>query len=234
LFFLSLSQNWVYPHILPTSFSTEAWKEVFSSYNNISQSIAISLVIALSVSSIATVSGFITSQLIAYHRRKKQLMFLAYLPFIISPVIFAICIRFYFIKMHLTGNVLGVILAQLIITFPYSIIFFLSFWNQRIKQLQALVNTLGGNNTHAFTKIIYPMAKPALLVCFFQCFLISWFEYGLTLVIGYGKVETLTMKVFQFLSEANIYYAALSSCLLVIPPLLLLWINKKFILHQLP
>ncbi|WP_204314462.1 hypothetical protein, partial [Klebsiella aerogenes] len=71
---------------------------------------------------------------------------------------------------------------------------------------------LGGTNIVALTSVIIPLSKPLLLVCFFQCFLISWFEYGLTSVIGYGKIQTLTIKVYQFLTEANIYYAALSCC----------------------
>ena len=91
---------------------------------------------------------------------------------------------------------------------------------------------MGSNSGHTYTKIILPLAKPFLMVCLFQCFLMSWFEYGLSSVIGYGKVETLTIKVFQFIGEANIFYAALCSCLLIIPPIILLWLNKKFVVQQ--
>ncbi|MGL6068735.1 MAG: ABC transporter permease, partial [Sediminibacterium sp.] len=164
---------------------------------------------------------------------RRQLLFLAYLPFVLSPVILAVCLKFYFIKLSLAGTVAGVIIAQLIIAIPYSIIFFTGFWNQRVKSFEHIVNTLGGTNIVALTSVIIPLSKPLLLVCFFQCFLISWFEYGLTSVIGYGKIQTLTIKVYQFLTEANIYYAALSCCLLIIPPVLLLWINKRIFLKYL-
>ena len=50
-------------------------------------------------------------------------------------------------------------------------------------------------------------------------------------IIGYGKVQTLTVKVYQFLTEANIFYAALNCCLLILPPVLLLWMNKRIILR---
>lgn len=232
LILLSLAQHWVYPHLLPETFSIAAWADIFAPYNNISNSIVVSFFIALSVALLSTAGGFITGRLIAYHRYRRQLLLLTYMPFMISPVIFAVCIKYYYIKLHLTGSVAGVILAQMIIAFPYGTIFFLGFWNQRTLQFIQLVQTLGGSANQSFKRILYPMARPMLIVCFFQCFLISWFEYGLTLIIGYGKINTLTLKVFQFLSEANIFYAALSCCLLVIPPIILLWINKRFIIHQ--
>jgi putative spermidine/putrescine transport system permease protein len=229
---LSIARNWIYPHLLPKSFTAEAWSYIFQPGNNIVSSIFTSLIIAFTVALLSTVGGFFTSRLIAYHRLKTKLLFLAYLPFILSPVIFAVCLKYFFIKLGLSGTTAGVILAQLIIAFPYSTILLVSFWNTRIQQFQSLVQTLGGTDRYAFSKVIYPIAIPMLLVCFFQCFLISWFEYGLTLVIGFGKVQTLTLRVFQFLTEANIFYAALSCCLLIIPPTVLLWINKKFIFHQ--
>jgi putative spermidine/putrescine transport system permease protein len=74
-----------------------------------------------------------------------------------------------------------------------------------------------------------PLSKNAITLCFFQVFLVSWFEYGLTNLIGSGKVRTLTVSVFNFVTEANIFYAALSCCLLILPPMLLLYINKRFI-----
>ncbi len=71
-----------------------------------------------------------------------------------------------------------------------------------------------------------------LLICFFQTFLISWFQYGLTLLIGAGKVQTLPIKVYDYVNEANIFYAAMASCLLILPPAALLWVNKRFVFNE--
>ncbi len=231
LFILSFTANWRFPDLFPKSLTTSNWTDLLTGNSN-TQSLLLSLAIAISIAILATMAGFVTSQWIAYHPNKKQLLLLTYLPFVVSPVILAVCLKFYFIKMNLAGTVAGVVLAQLIIAFPYSTIFFTGFWNRRIQQYQSLVSTLGGSSAFAFRKVILPMAKPMLLVCFFQTFLISWFEYGLTSVIGYGKVQTLTIKVYQFVTEANIFYAALSCCLLILPPVIFLWLNKKFIFRQ--
>ena len=232
LLMLSFANNWVYPFILPKQFTTNNWYEFLFRNSRLKQSFVHSFFIAITVSFFATATGFVTAKWIAYHKRKNLLLALAYLPFALSPVIFAVCLKYYFLKAGLAGNLWGVILAQLIITFPYSIIFFTSFWNRSIKNYEDVSATLGSNIFLTFIKVILPQAKQFLITCFFQCFIISWFEYGLTTVIGYGKVETLTINVFQFIKESNTYYASLSSCLLILPPVLLLWFNKKFILQQ--
>jgi putative spermidine/putrescine transport system permease protein len=230
---LSFSKNWTFPALLASEFSTIAWQDLFSTGSSVRNSLLISLIIALLVGAAATAIGFFVSKTIAYNSYRRQLLLLAYLPFVLSPVILAVCLKFYFIKLHIAGTIFGVLIAQLIIALPYSIIFFTGFWNQRLKEYESVVKTLGGNSRYAFNKVIIPLSKPLLLICFFQCFLISWFEYGLTSVIGYGKVQTLTVKVYQFLTEANIFYAALSCCLLILPPVLLIWLNKKIILRYL-
>ena len=170
LIVLSLGQQWVYPFVLPKTFNADAWEYILLPGNNITGSILISFLIAFVVAAIATVGGFFTSRLIAYHPYKSKLLLLAYLPFILSPVIFAVCLKYYFIKLGLSGTAFGVILAQLIIAFPYSTILLTSFWNNRLKQYQLLVETLGGTNAFAFSKIIYPLAKPVYLYASFNAF----------------------------------------------------------------
>jgi len=54
----------------------------------------------------------------------------------------------------------------------------------------------------------------------------------MTQYIGVGKVKTLTIQVFQLVSEASPYLAAVSGCLLVIPPFILFYVNKKFLINS--
>jgi putative spermidine/putrescine transport system permease protein len=47
-----------------------------------------------------------------------------------------------------------------------------------------------------------------------------------------GKVETLTILVYRYISEANPYLAALAGLLLLIPPLVLLFVNRSFFIQN--
>ncbi len=226
---LSLISGWRFPDIIPQYIGFKNWEVILGSETGLLQSFFSSVIISLSVAIVTTFSGFFISRSVFYHKYSRVLTLFTYFPYILAPVVFAACLSFFFLKMGLFGNITGVIVAQFLITFPYALIFFSSFWNKKVKSYEDLVATLGGNKYQTFTKVLLPLAKSMLLICFFQTFLISWFEYGLTSIIGVGKVQTLTIKVFLFIKESNYYYGALSCCLLIFPPVVLLYFNKRYV-----
>jgi len=232
LLVLSVSVRWIFPEVLPGSLTLERWISLLSGSEGLLGSLLLSLAVATTVAFISTLGGFFSSRHIAYHRHRSRWMRLSYFPFVLSPVIYAALLYFYFIRFGLSGNITGVILGQLMIAYPYAVILFSGFWSDRIRQTELLVATLGGSRRQTYRRVLLPLAGGLLLVCFFQTFLISWFEYGLTTLIGVGKVQTLTLKVFQYITEANFYNAALSSSLLVLPPIILLYFNKKYLFKK--
>lgn len=230
---LSFASEWQFPDVLPSYFGLRNWRLVLGSENGLLGSLMLSTVISLSVATVSTLSGFILSRTVSYHPKKNTLTLLTYFPYILAPVVFGACLSYFFLKIGLFGSATGVIVAQFMIAFPYALIFFSSFWGNRTKNFENLVSTLGGSQWQAFSRVLFPMAGGMLLICFFQTFLISWFEYGLTSIIGVGKVQTLTIKVFLFIKESNFFLGALSCCLLIFPPVLLLYINKKYVFNKL-
>lgn len=229
LLMLSFGRNWAYPNVFPAVWTFKNWTFLVATNSHLSQSLLLSLFISLIIATVVTSLSFITSKQVAFSRFRNQWLLLAYFPYVFAPVILGACLQVLFLRMDLSGNIWGVMLAQLFISYPFGIILFMGFWNDRMRSMEQLVATLGGNQLQTYIKVLLPVAKSALLICFFQTFLISWFEYGLTTVIGVGKVQTLTVKVFQYVNEANIFYAALASCLLIFPPIVLLWLNKRFV-----
>ena len=232
LLMLSLGRRWAYPGLLPAEWTLHNWQAIWGGQAGLGESLLLSLALSLSIAMIATAGSFWVSKQVAYHRYRQRWLVLAYLPYVFAPVILAACLQYFFIRTGLSGKFEGVAIAQLFITFPYGLIFFTSFWTERMLALEQLIATLGGNTWQAYTKVLLPVAKGPILTCFFQLFLISWFEYGLTALIGVGKVQTLTLKVFQYVNEANLFFAALASCLLVLPPIVLLWLNKRYVFSK--
>lgn len=232
LLLLSLGRNWPYPAVFPAVWTLENWRVVLLLQSDLGKSLAQSLLLSLTIAILITLLSFFTSKYISFSNKKQQWLLLAYFPYVFAPVILAACLQFFFLKMNLAGNLAGVMLAQLFITYPFGIILFTSFWNEKVQAMEQLVATLGGNTIQTYRKVLLPVAKGMLQVGFFQIFLISWFEYGLTNLIGVGKIQTLTLKVFQYVNEANIFYAALASFLLVMPPVLLLFFNKGFVFNK--
>jgi putative spermidine/putrescine transport system permease protein len=229
LLMLSIGRRWPYPALFPLEMSFSNWEFLQQSDSKLFQAFFISLGISLSVAFIVTSIGFLISKFIAYSKQRNTFLVLAYIPYLLSPVIMAVIFQYYFIITGLAGSFFGVIIAQFLIAFPFGIIIYDNFWNSQLKSIEELSYTLGGTRIQTYRKVLLPLSKNAIMLCFFQVFLVSWFEYGLTNLIGSGKVRTLTVSVFNFVTEANIFYAALSCCLLILPPMLLLYINKRFI-----
>ncbi|MCX2740318.1 ABC transporter permease [Pontibacter anaerobius] len=231
LFFgmLSVGQAWFYPSVLPQRFTLANWQELLAGQSELQVSLLLSVILGLGVAILSTVAGFVISREIARAKYKNRWLLLAYWPFVLSPVVLAILVQRFFLLTGMSGEVIGVLLGQLILAFPFAVIFFQSFWSHEVLQLEQQSQTLGATAVYTLQKVLLPLARPLLLICFFQTFLISWFEYGLTQFIGVGKVKTLPILVFKYVNEANSSHAALASLLIMLPPALLLWTNKKFI-----
>src|SRR6056297_783083 len=232
LIYLSVSTQWYYPSLISHPFTLSNWQSFLDGQSGVFKSTGLSLFISLMVSTISTSSGFFISRSLVYHTKSRWWLVSAYFPYVIAPVVLAVMLNYYFLQLGLSGTVFGVMSAQLLITIPYAVILFHGFWNRNIRNFENLVATLGGGFIHKIKHAILPSARGLLTVCFFQCFLISWFEYGLTQFIGIGKVETLTIMVYRFVAESNPYLAALAGTVLIIPPLLLLFVNRKFIIRK--
>jgi len=232
LIYLSVSTQWYYPSLVSHTFTLSNWMSFFDGRTGLFESTGLSLFISLAVSIIATLGGFFISRGMVYYTTNRWWLVSAYFPYVIAPVVLAVMLNYYFLQLGLSGTVFGVMAAQLLITLPYAVILFHGYWNRNIRNFENLVATLGGSFIDKIKHAILPSARGLLTVCFFQCFLISWFEYGLTQFIGIGKVETLTIMVYRFVAESNPYLAALAGTVLIIPPLLLLFVNRKFIIRK--
>lgn len=226
---LSAGWSWPFPHILPLRWTAAPWRTVFDGSDAIGSTFVLSCGLSAVVAVIATAGSFLAARFIAYHRHRRTLLILAYVPYVISPVVLAVCLLYLYIRAGIDGTVAGVIMAQTILAFSFGTIFFVDFWNDEKLALEGLVATLGGTTPQLYRRVLLPISRGPLLLCFFESFLISWFQYGTTLLIGEGRVQTLSLRVFAYVSEANPAYAALASCLLVIPPVLLLWVNKRIV-----
>ena len=230
LLVFSLGTDWQFPKIWP-GIDLKSWLSLSES-DVLLHGMVMSLGISTVVAALSTVSAFVVSRYIMSLKSAKNWLLLAYFPFALSPIVYAVCLLFYFNYFNASGTIWGVMLAQFLILFPYGVIVCAGFWNRRIKDLEELTKTMGGNRATRWKEVLWPMGRGILGICFFQSFLISWFDYGMTQFIGVGQVKTLTIHVYVLIGEANPYLAAVAATLLVLPPLIFLAINKRLVFRK--
>ncbi|HKI47026.1 MAG TPA: ABC transporter permease subunit [Balneolales bacterium] len=229
---LSLTSRYPFPEIIPKHLDFSHWISVFTGESELTQSLLVSLTISLSVAAISTGLGFVTSRAFAKNNSERRLIKMTYLPFLFPPVIYASMLSHFFIIAHISGTVIGVIIGQVLIAYPFAILLLRGFWSRTVLTSEESAKTLGASPKQAFFHVLLPMARGLLFITFFQTFLISWFEYGLTTLLGLGQIQTLTLRVFGYIQQGNPTLAALSSLFLFIPPVILLLIYKPSLFRR--
>lgn len=232
ILFLSLVREWIYPDLLHSSIYFGHWRQFFDGHSALTRPLVTSLVLAITVSMIATVFGYYMSKQIVFYYRKPRLIYWAFYPYLIAPIVLAAMLQYYFVRLGFSGSIWGVLLAQSLFILPYSVILMSTFWTAKVRKLIFQAETLGADKMQINRKLLWHLARPWLLLCAAQSFLISWFEYGLTYLIGVGKVQSLTISVMHYIQEANTHQAALVSCILVAPLLIIfiiLFIASKLV-----
>ena len=232
LIMLSLTSRYPFPEIIPEHINFSHWISVFTGQSDLTQSLLVSVIISLSVAAISTGLGFVTSRTFAKKSSEQRLIKMTYLPFLFPPVIYASMLSHFFIVAHISGTVFGVIIGQVLIAYPFAILLLRGFWSRTVMTNEESARTLGASPHQVFFRVLLPMARGLLFVTFFQTFLISWFEYGLTTLLGLGQIQTLTLRVFGYIQQGNPTLAAISSLFLFIPPVLLLLIYKPSLFRR--
>ena len=232
LLYLSVVSNWDFPRLWSATVNPERWPALFRGSHTLIRSLGLSVFISSFLSVVATAGGFALSKSLILHQRRPALVKFAFYPYAIAPVILGSMLQFYFIRWNLTGSVAGVMLGQLLFILPYSVILFSTFWSEKVRQTAFQASTLGASWRQINFKILLPMARPWLLFSLVQCFLISWFEYGITQLLGLGKVDTLTIQTMQFVKEADPHQAALAGCLMITPILVTVLVNRKLLTRR--
>ena len=229
LVLLSITRHWTWPALLPTDLQWRQWQDLTAAASTLGAVALRSLGLGVGVAMVATVLGFLSSRSVAHHPWQGQLLVLLHLPFAVSPVVLGVSLLYAFLRLHLAGHIAGVMLAQLIFAYAYAVILLSGFWNSQVLTLAELAISLGAKRTQVWFRVLLPLARPLLFVCLFQTFMISWFDYALTFLIGDSQVTTMTVTLYQYFSSGDIRLAATCALLLLAPPLFALGINHRLL-----
>jgi putative spermidine/putrescine transport system permease protein len=226
----SIGLHFNFPLLFPEKVSWEKWGSIFT-YGGLGKAVLLSLLISIIVSLLSTIlafwAGFKTQK-----RKQSSSMMAFYLPYLVSPIIFAVCLQVWMIRLDIAGAPIAVVLGQICIAYPYAVILQNGIWNEKLFERIALSKNLGAGNWFLTREVILPAARPILILCLIQTFLISWFDFAFVQMLGMGKVKTMTLALYQSVLEADVSVAAISAFLIFLPPAILFSINHKTIKEQ--
>lgn len=206
VFLWAFTNAWPWPDLLPQEFSLRGIEQVFSGRQNMgAEMILLSVGIAMACAVITTVVAALACRALCNYqwRGRGMFQFATLLPFIIPSTVFAMGVQVVFLQAGLARTVPGVILAHCIVALPYAIIIMTDITRAAGTHREGAARTLGAGTWQMIRHVTIPQLLPGIISSLSMCYIMSFSQYFLTLLVGGGKVQTFVLVLFPYLSGGD-------------------------------
>lgn len=229
LFIWALTSSWVYPKIIPGEISLRGIEYLFHSENIkvLINSLFISVVVVL----LTIIISIPAAKAIALYefkgKRLFELMILS--PIIIPTISIAMGIQLTFLKWKIANTVLGVIIINIIPCLPYGVRIITDVYKVIGNKHEVQASILGASKIDILRYITLPLILPGIIGAASMCFIISFSQYFLTLLIGGGSVITYPLIMFPYIQSGDRTIASVYSLVFIATSLLVVILMENSI-----
>jgi putative thiamine transport system permease protein len=193
---------WPFPKALPDSFTGESFREN-------GWLIARPLVTALSIGVLSAAAAlFLTISLLEHDVRRgtgvdRITGNLIYVPLIVPQIAFLPGLQIMLIALDLDGNLLSVVAAHLVFVFPYVYLSLSQPWLHFDERYRQAALSMGARPLRVLLGVRLPMLLAAVLTAAAVGFAVSIGQYLPTLLLGSGRVPTITTEAVALASGGD-------------------------------
>ena len=210
----SISFRWAWPDLWPSTWWWQeraearlplAWDYVFSPVSGTLTALLNTVLIAVVVTVLATLICLPTAQALATGARGgRAVEFFLLTPLLVPEVAVGLGVLVLFSQLGLAGSYLGVVLAHLIPTIPYTVRVLTASFQGLDHELEAQARVLGAGPFRTFWAVTLPLVLPGVFAAGLFAFLISSNVFLLTFLVGRGEIVTLPTLLFAKLSAGGV------------------------------
>lgn len=216
----SFAFSWHYPALAPESWRASLWlQELPFLQQPLLHSLSLALITAVAALALAVL-------LLEYQRQRHQRWpdWLVLLPLLVPQVSLVLGWVSLQSLLGITPNIwssyLAVLVGHIIFALPYSYLVLASHYRNFNQRYLTIAQTLGYSRWHAWWHIQWPLLRAPLLFSAAMAFAVSIAQYVPTLLLGNGRVTTLTTETVALASGGDRALIALYSLLQALLPLL--------------
>lgn len=214
----SAARSWWFPALLPQRWDLMRLADTFSMG---APALWATLALAVSVAGIATA---LTLWLLEARGRSSQpaggkLKSLVFLPLLLPQIGFLFGLQMLFLVAGLSGTFPAVLLAHLVFVLPYAVLSLSDPWVRLDPRYAKAAASIGASRMRIFWQIRLPLLLRPVLVTFAVAAAVSVGQYLPTLMIGAGRIVTVTTESVALASGGNRPVAALYALLQLLIPL---------------
>lgn len=198
----SIAGFWSFPNILPDQTTWRNWSRFGP---NLLGPAITTMGIALAVTTLALllVLGCLEAEERAQKRLSPQGAWLLYLPLLVPQIAFLPGIQTTLLQANLNGGVFAVILVHSTFVLPYVYLSLADIYHAVDPRLSQVAYALGRSPAQVFVTLRLPILLAPILTAFAVGFAVSVGQYLPTLLIGGGRVTTLTTEAVALAAGAD-------------------------------
>ena len=198
----SLAGLWRFPDAIPETLSLRIWTEAAPGLWS-----ATLIALALALTSTAIALALVLACLEAEHRfaltASQGAIILLFLPLIVPQVAFLPGLTVLMLSLGLSGGPITVAAAHLVFVLPYVFLSLSGPWRAFDPRIALLGRSLNASPLRIFLRLRLPILLAPVLTATAVGFAVSIGQYLPTLLIGGGRVETLTTEAVALSSGGN-------------------------------
>lgn len=231
LILLSVNAYFRYPVILPEKLTWLYWSDILLKNPLFYKALFSSIIIGLTTACVSTLFGFMTGRAVVYHLKgfNKTIAILIAIPLMIPGMIMFLGMHQILLYTPFINTFVGVVIAHTIICLPYTSNIAIAYFTGIPKEFEAVSMTLGSKGMFTFKRVTLPLILPGVLTAMGISFLISNTEYFSTFLIGGGKVISLSMLMFPYITNADYGHTAVMGLIFIFLHLILFLIMNKLL-----
>lgn len=214
---LSGSIFWPYPDLLPRDFSFEYHRRVFGDARAFA-AIGTSLALGFSSSLLTLAVSIPAGKALAHYdfAGKSAVKILSLIPMVVPGVVVTIGCHLSMIRLGLTNSFFGVVLIHSIFALPFGIRIMCNVFEIVGTRLQEQARVLGAGPAFTFFRVTLPQIVPGAQAAAILGFTISIAQYITTLMIGGGRIITITVLLVPHMGSGQTHIASVYSLLLIV------------------
>ncbi|MGC3874727.1 ABC transporter permease [Halomonas sp. GXIMD04776] len=198
----SLAAYWPFPQALPQPMTLRNWMGAAGSLSDpLTQAAAIGIVATLL--SLVLVVGALEAETLHERQTRSWAQLILYLPLLVPPVAFLFGLVLMQVQVGAPPGIAAVILGHAVFVLPYMFLSLAESYRRLDPRWAYLARSLGASPGRVFWRVRLPMLSVPLLTAAAVGFAVSIGQYLPTLLLGAGRVSTITTEAVSLASGGD-------------------------------
>jgi putative thiamine transport system permease protein len=201
----SISGLWQFPDAVPSSLTLQGWRQALP---RMWGPLSTTLLTGLLASAVAILLAILCLMREDESKTpdsflKRNSLAIIYLPLLIPQVAFLFGLQFLFVSLRFDGRLFSLLAAHLVFVTPYVFLSLSDPWRAMDKRYLSIASALGKGPWASFFAVRGPMLLRAILTAFALGFAVSAAQYLATVLLGAGRLTTITTEAVALASGGN-------------------------------